>query len=80
MTYKTRPKRIPTPIRNKLRPCACSTFEIGTEYTNASGEPDRTIETTGCTRQTPRFPNTPTWVSVRPQPRPPRTCPGTAGR
>ncbi|MFK4243542.1 hypothetical protein ACI2KV_11740 [Micromonospora chokoriensis] len=39
-----------------LKACRCSTFEVGTTTDGPDGsEPDVTIETTGCTGQTPRL-------------------------
>jgi len=53
----TTPAEVKTERTKKtaLKPCACSFFEIGEDFTNANGEPDRTIETTECTRQTHRI-------------------------
>ncbi|MBQ1017749.1 hypothetical protein KBX71_07680 [Micromonospora sp. D93] len=40
----------------KLGPCQCSRFEVGTTTDGPDGiEPDITIETTGCDRETPRL-------------------------
>lgn len=40
----------------KLGPCRCSIFEVGTTTDGPEGtEPEVTIETTGCDRQTPRL-------------------------
>lgn len=57
-TETTAPATEAKPERTKktaLKPCACSYFEIGTEFENEQGEPDRTVETTNCTRQTHRI-------------------------
>lgn len=47
MADKTAPAKKDT----SLKTCRCSIFEVGTEI-EVDGQPDRTIETTGCDRQT----------------------------